>query len=664
MQPFEGPPDKALHKSTHLSFSFQYFIHGESSVCASIDVRQHPPVRRLSLHHVAAARGQAAVPAVPVILAPYGLSATLTGVTHGGGSGKADPAAQKLLKEWDPFYPLDRNRYFCHDGHGGVAEMPAAVEVLVAGVKMVYPTCYVLVTDIDGGAAVEAAATGGYSLGATSQVAAGSQQTFRNSGEAPETGSNSSSEIFHVEHSAFTASAHPLLAAPTDPPGGGSGGGGARTVTHDRVDAVWQDAVCFNPEATAAMAAKATAEEQSGSAQILDCLAHWDFCNPGKTLKKRSSRRNKSSRDRNRFSSKVPFHRKGDVIDDLAWTFGQTMMMAQTQAGAGNAAEPSAAPGAAGKMGPPGAVPSPAGSAGPATPVSIMTPKGPASVKTPGEPPNLNSEPPPSNGPLTPAGAGDGAGMAPRTPKSVPQYPGVASPFPNVKSVENRKVGSVKQEEPLTPAPAENGVQALQQQQQQQLDDVKQEPAASEPSAFSTTVAKKSQVVGSSGPFKRPALPLKEYQTELEREEVLSDDVYNHKAMQHWLNYPVKKFRPTESKKGDPFRPLYRRHSQASMIEAISTAPPSAAPLQDSVVATTTATAVTNVTEEHKVNGVDIKEEPMEVTNGIENGSKRIKSEGPHFNSSDPYEFSDDKKDGKVRRRAGEKLTTVSVFTL
>ena len=186
VQPFDGPPDKALHKSTHLSFSFQYFIHGESSVCASIDVRQHPPVRRLSLHHVAAARvgGQAALPAVPVILAPYGLAATLTGVTHGGGgkssAAASDPAVQRLLKEWDPFYPLDRNRYFCHDGHGGVAEMPAAVEVLVAGVKMVYPTCYVLVTDIDGGAAVEAAAAGGYSLGAATQVAAGSQVRFLN----------------------------------------------------------------------------------------------------------------------------------------------------------------------------------------------------------------------------------------------------------------------------------------------------------------------------------------------------------------------------------------------------------------------------------------------------------------------------------------------------
>lgn len=38
--------------NTHLSFSFAFFVHGESSVCASVDVRQHPPVRRLTRWHM------------------------------------------------------------------------------------------------------------------------------------------------------------------------------------------------------------------------------------------------------------------------------------------------------------------------------------------------------------------------------------------------------------------------------------------------------------------------------------------------------------------------------------------------------------------------------------------------------------------------------------
>ena len=142
VQPFDGP-EKGLNKSSHLSFAFDYFIHGESSVCASVDVRQHPPLRRLSLHHLSTARGQAAP--VSVILAPYGIAGILTGTSFK----PTDANVGKLLKDWTRFYPLDRNRYFCQDHHGDLVSMPPAVEVTVAGVKLVYPTCYVLVSDTD-----------------------------------------------------------------------------------------------------------------------------------------------------------------------------------------------------------------------------------------------------------------------------------------------------------------------------------------------------------------------------------------------------------------------------------------------------------------------------------------------------------------------------------
>ena len=58
VQPFDGserPKCSTLPASSHLSFSFSYFIHGESAVCASVDVREHAPVRRLNHEHVAAA---------------------------------------------------------------------------------------------------------------------------------------------------------------------------------------------------------------------------------------------------------------------------------------------------------------------------------------------------------------------------------------------------------------------------------------------------------------------------------------------------------------------------------------------------------------------------------------------------------------------------------
>jgi hypothetical protein len=55
VQPFDGP-ERTLQKASHLSFTFHYFVHGESFVCASVDVRQHPAVRRLSMHHLNTAR--------------------------------------------------------------------------------------------------------------------------------------------------------------------------------------------------------------------------------------------------------------------------------------------------------------------------------------------------------------------------------------------------------------------------------------------------------------------------------------------------------------------------------------------------------------------------------------------------------------------------------
>ncbi len=168
VQPFDGPMEAAGDDSadasssymgarTHLSFSFQYFIHGESSVCASVDVRQHPPVRRLALHHLAIARGQSAP--VQVVLSPHGIAGTLTGTSYrrsasssassADGGGAADPSVDRLLRDWRSFYPLGHNRYYCQNLHGELVAMPAAVEVLVAGVKVVYPTSYVLVSDMD-----------------------------------------------------------------------------------------------------------------------------------------------------------------------------------------------------------------------------------------------------------------------------------------------------------------------------------------------------------------------------------------------------------------------------------------------------------------------------------------------------------------------------------
>jgi mediator of RNA polymerase II transcription subunit 13 len=37
-----------------LSFSFAFFLHGESTVCMSVDVRQHPSIKRVNKNHLQA----------------------------------------------------------------------------------------------------------------------------------------------------------------------------------------------------------------------------------------------------------------------------------------------------------------------------------------------------------------------------------------------------------------------------------------------------------------------------------------------------------------------------------------------------------------------------------------------------------------------------------
>lgn len=152
-------------------------------MCASIDLREHPAVRRLSMEYLAEAiqqvsqqqqqqqnatqNGQTQTPlpspasgvnggnarsgnssdALPkpkrVILAPFGLSATLTGHVYRHGS--MDAVTQKAFDDWCAFYPLTMNKDIALDG----SSLPPMVEVISGGVKLRYPSKYVLVTDID-----------------------------------------------------------------------------------------------------------------------------------------------------------------------------------------------------------------------------------------------------------------------------------------------------------------------------------------------------------------------------------------------------------------------------------------------------------------------------------------------------------------------------------
>ncbi|XP_043649004.1 mediator of RNA polymerase II transcription subunit 13 isoform X1 [Drosophila teissieri] len=167
--------------SQHLSFSFTFFVHGDT-VCASIDLREHPAVRPLTKEHLAEAAaafaatssppgsngstptaggavpnpgqdsngaamealdsGEGAAKAAPppharkVMLAPFGIAGILTGNSYKA----SDPIAEKILEDWASFFPL------CNKDN---TDVPPVVEVVSGGHKMYHPTNYVLVTDLD-----------------------------------------------------------------------------------------------------------------------------------------------------------------------------------------------------------------------------------------------------------------------------------------------------------------------------------------------------------------------------------------------------------------------------------------------------------------------------------------------------------------------------------
>lgn len=174
-----------LDSSQHLSFSFTFFVHGDT-VCASIDLREHPAVRPLTKEHLteaaaafAAANANASnaneqtVPNQPsaeyiggdgglnmnyaaatascggggvadkmdirgigghnmlhsrprkVILAPFGMAATLTGNSYKAN----DPMAEKILEDWASFFPL------CTKDNNDV---PPVVEVISGNSRFIF----------------------------------------------------------------------------------------------------------------------------------------------------------------------------------------------------------------------------------------------------------------------------------------------------------------------------------------------------------------------------------------------------------------------------------------------------------------------------------------------------------------------------------------------
>uniref|UniRef100_A0AAY5F5N5 Mediator of RNA polymerase II transcription subunit 13 n=1 Tax=Electrophorus electricus TaxID=8005 RepID=A0AAY5F5N5_ELEEL len=132
--------------SEHLSCSFSFFLHGESNVCTSVEISQHQPAYHITEEHVRLAQSSSSP--IQVILSPYGLGGTLTGQAFK----MSDPAVRKLMEEWSSFYPVVLKR---QEGERGEAEPTrdphrhVALEVIVGGVRMIYPAAFVLIAQAD-----------------------------------------------------------------------------------------------------------------------------------------------------------------------------------------------------------------------------------------------------------------------------------------------------------------------------------------------------------------------------------------------------------------------------------------------------------------------------------------------------------------------------------
>ncbi|KAJ4935384.1 hypothetical protein JOQ06_016920 [Pogonophryne albipinna] len=134
--------EKTINKSEHLSCAFTFFVHGDSNVCTSVEIAQHQPLQRLNEEHLSLAQQNNSP--LQVILSPYGLNGTLTGQAFK----MSDHPTQKLIEEWRQFYPISPNPKDVQEDKMEDTDWEddslAAVEVLVAGVRMVYPSCLVL----------------------------------------------------------------------------------------------------------------------------------------------------------------------------------------------------------------------------------------------------------------------------------------------------------------------------------------------------------------------------------------------------------------------------------------------------------------------------------------------------------------------------------------
>lgn len=122
LKPYRGI-DCLIDEGNHASYSFNFFLHGISKVCTSVEVKMHKSIRTLNKNDLNTFNLQ-------VILSPYAVQATLCGFLPNDHEN-----SRKTLDEWRLFYPLRHS-----------IDMPRVVIVQInSQYRLFYPTCYVFV---------------------------------------------------------------------------------------------------------------------------------------------------------------------------------------------------------------------------------------------------------------------------------------------------------------------------------------------------------------------------------------------------------------------------------------------------------------------------------------------------------------------------------------
>lgn len=86
-----------------LSFAFSFFIHGDSNVCATVDVRQQPLIHPLTKADLSTFQEGGIV---RVALAPYGLNGILNGISYKDSDNGT--ATTEFIQQWSKIYPLPK----------------------------------------------------------------------------------------------------------------------------------------------------------------------------------------------------------------------------------------------------------------------------------------------------------------------------------------------------------------------------------------------------------------------------------------------------------------------------------------------------------------------------------------------------------------------------